>query len=197
MYPYVKKSVPDAQQGDFVVTRNMTDPSSVDTVYSHYDEGDSRTYRESGGVVMYAQLNATQAAQTFLQAKTALDLKLNWMAVEFITYIPNVGIFVWTTVRLDLLSSGRIQTAITNKSFRVTQYPKPMRYRALFEVVFCLFIFYYTYCEILEWVLLWAKQRVLDNESYELHPGPNDGFCRRLSIFLYVDPEKILRAGAV
>ncbi|MDR3547293.1 MAG: hypothetical protein P4M11_03285 [Candidatus Pacebacteria bacterium] len=175
---------------------NFSLPDSVDTVYRYYPEGSDKTYRKSGGVVMYASYNATMAESVFDNLKVAIGVTLNYAVLEVVTYAPNIGVFVWTYVRLDYSPNGRAEVKVSNTAFRIHQYAGNMKYRAILEILTCLFLLYFVYYEIYEWVMVWEAVRAKDNESC-LKPNETDGTGNRIMIFLYLDPRKDGNSGGV
>lgn len=147
-------------------------------------------------MVLYAPFNPQLARDVFDDVKKALDLRLNYLAIEFIAHVPNIAKFVWTTVRLSLLNSGKIDAAIDNVAFRTTQYSGGKKYRAILEVFFVLFILFYTYREMYNGIELWEAQRVVDNLGCA-KADSQDSAWNKFIVFFYIDPQQSARESPV
>jgi hypothetical protein len=176
VYPYIRK-------------RKESKDLIASTKYSYYSKGDERTHGKKGGVVLYSPFDKELARTVFKDVKSSLNLKLDYLAIEFIAYVANIGKFVWTTVRLGFFNSGKVDAKIENIAFRITQYSGSMKYRAILEVLFVLFILFYTYREMYNSYQLWEAQRAIDNLGCA-KPGAQDSNWKRFIIFFYIDPKQ-------
>ena len=183
MYPYIRKK---KESRDLIAS----------TKYSYYGKGDKRTYGKKGGVVLYSPFDAELARVVFKDVKSSLNLKLEYLAIEFIAYVANIGKFVWTTVHLGLFNSGKVEATIENIVFKIAQYSGSMKYRAILEVLFILFIIFYTYREMYNGYTLWEAQRAIDNLSCT-KPGAQDSNWNRFIIFFYIDPKQAEKESPV
>ena len=174
---------------DYARPKNASIPTSTDAVYRYYPSGSHRTYRKAGGVAIYATYDAGTARRIFDDLITSLDITLDYLAIELVTYAPNLGVFVWTYTVLDYEPSGKAQVKVSNTAFRIKQYAGSMKYRGILEILTCLFVLYFVYYELFEWIMIWDQIRAKENGT----AGPvdaNQGTWDKIMICLYVDPKK-------
>lgn len=175
---------------DYVLPKNQTNPTSLDVIRRYYPSGDARTYTQSGGVVFYGDFDPYNASLIFNEVSVACDLQLNSLSIEFVTYTPNIGVFVWTAIVMNYLNSGYIDGSLTNTAFRLNQYASSRIYRAIAEIIFCLFILYYSYLEMYIWVTLWQQECIKDSVG-QIKAEPNDPLWVKVVIYFYIDPKKV------
>ena len=173
-----------------MIPKNATNPISQDVIKTYYPPGDAKTYSQSGGVVFYAEFESGNASINFGEIKGACDLSLNNLYIEFVTYTPNIGIFVWSAINLHYSHSGSFDNTFRNTAFRLNQYASSRVYRAILEVIFCLFILYYSYLEMYTWVTLWQTECLNDSVG-QIKAEPNDPLWVKIVIYFYIDPKKV------
>jgi len=161
---------------------------------NYYKTGDSRTYKKQGGLVFYAPFDKFAAKFTFQEIKRAIDIKMNYLSIEIFTYSNNIGSFVWTIVKLDLLNSGKVQSSVENISFRVTQYTGKRIFRVILEILAVLFIFYYLYIELSDWFSKFENLRKIDNEGDNIE---NYSGMAKIGYFLYINPNEFNNSNFV
>lgn len=173
-----------------MIPKNITDPVSTDAINPYYPPGDARTYSQAGGAVFYAFFDAFNASQNFEDVIGACDMSLNNLYIEFVTYTPNIGIFVWSYLTLSYDHSGFFDNTFQNTAFRLNQYASTRVYRAILEVIFCLFILYYSYLEMYTWVSIWQAECLKDSVG-QIKAEPNDPMWVKIVIYFYIDPKKV------
>eukprot|EP01022_Parablepharisma_sp_SALTPOND_P001535 TRINITY_DN1066_c0_g1_i1.p2 TRINITY_DN1066_c0_g1~~TRINITY_DN1066_c0_g1_i1.p2 ORF type:complete len:606 (+),score=67.49 TRINITY_DN1066_c0_g1_i1:4770-6587(+) len=181
---------------DYVYPLNYTDPLSANKMYRYYPPGDERTYNKEGGVVMYPPYDPVSAYQVFSDLIQAIDLDLSRIALEILTYSPNTGGFIWSTVIIDYEPTGVASSKIANTGFKINQYSTPgMKARGILEVLFCLFVLYFTYWELHIWTMTWLKVREEDHKDCP-KADPEDTTFNRVLVFLYTNPKKVSHENA-
>jgi hypothetical protein len=162
--------------------------TSIDTVYRYHSPGSGQTYKRGGGVVMYGGYSKETGKLMLELLPRALGLNLTTFTIETVTYAPNIGVFVWTTLLFDLDNAGGLATAFNNKAFRLRHYAGSSKGRIACEVLFILFVFYYCYKELLFFVELWEDQRDIDEQDNPIKTRPEDPKHARCLACFYIDP---------
>ena len=163
--------------------------NSMDTVYRYYPPGSPKTYTFGGGVVMYGGYGNNSGSEMLSLLPKAVGLNLTSFTVEMVTYAPNIGVFVWTTLLFYFDNAGGLDPSFTNKAFRLHHYAGSRQARIACELLFLLFIFYYTYKELLFFVQLWERERDKDTQETPVKVRPEDPRHARCLAFFYIDPK--------
>ena len=146
---------------------------------------------------MYGGYDSASGYQTLSLLSKAMTLNLTSFVIEIVTYAPNIGVFVWTSLSFSLDNAGGFSNNVKNQAFRLHHYAGSGMSRIACEVLFVLFVFYYTYQELLFFVGLWEDQREKDEEGDVIKAEPDAPRWARILVCFYIDPKKAAQESIV
>lgn len=170
---------------DSISNRNFFTPAG--TIFEFTDSGNHNSYKSEGGFAR--ALNPfSQEFKDF--SITLLNLSnqsasLIFIAIEYVTYNSNYDLFCYTIITFTQDLSGKLTPVLEIEAVQLDIYSgRPGL--AVFEVIFVIFTFYYTFIEILNWLKIW---KVLDKERKENQAKRKVAYTVLLNLGVYSEPE--------
>ena len=120
------------------------------------------------------------------------------MVVDFLTYNPNYGLYIYYQITFTVDWSGLVIPQIKASAFRQNYYQGANAARAVFEIVYILFVLYYAFFEFLSWLEEFRTLTESDNETFKKAPLPeNPNFGHRILNFFNIDLRKFKKSNYV
>ena len=132
--------------------------------YPYVPSGTTETFQQEGGFVFTFKKGEdhTELINQFEEDRI-LDKYGKVLALEWVWYNPNLNLYTYNYLTFDNWSSGQLDTAFYSYTVELDIYQNSI-IRAVFELLFVGFTFYYCFMELRDW---WGVWHALNQERQE------------------------------
>ena len=110
------------------------------------------------------------------------------VVVEFVTFNPNYGLYIYFQITFTMDYSGLMIPKINASAFKQNYYLGANAARALFELIYVMFVLYYAFIEFRSWREHFIILTEIDNKTEKKLPLPdNPNKCHRCIHFFKID----------
>ena len=181
---------------DFKKEENQTSWISESNGLEFSYIGSDQANKDDTGILINFPYVSEKSLELYKEsAIDVINFDMDTNTIELFGYIPNSRLFTRIILKITTTLSGLAETGIYHKSFSANQYATTAdKARIALEVIVYLFVIYYTYQRIYNYIHVFKSVREKDHQTCPKHNVKHNSF-QRLMVKMYVDPRDLRQAG--